>query len=45
MSVCAWSPQCLISGVLSKKPQEDSQEVGCGFDWLSTMRATEEPFR
>ena len=32
-------------GVLSKKSQEDSQEVVCGVDWLSTMRATEEPFR
>ena len=38
------------SGVLKRcsspmKSQEDSQEVGCGVDWLSTMRATEEPFR
>ena len=32
-------------GVLSKKSQEDSQEVVCGVDWVSTMRATEEPFR
>ena len=38
------------SGVLKRcsspmKSQEDSQEVGCGVDWLSTIRATEEPFR
>ena len=32
-------------GVLSKESQEDSQEVVCGVDWVSTMRATEEPFR
>ena len=32
-------------GVLSKKSQEDLQEVECGVDWVSTMRATEEPFR
>ena len=32
-------------GVLSKKSQENSQEVVCSVDWLSTVRATEEPFR
>ena len=32
-------------GVLSKKSQEDSQEVVCRVDWLSIVRATEEPFR
>ena len=38
-----WSPEENLA--FPMKAQEDSQEVECGVDWISTMRATEEPFR